>query len=178
MLQMNSDFYLNQQKLLASSNWYRWFWKLWGIYVVLFIFALGIYLIAVGQWQKVALAFCAFILGRLIISPLIYLVYKKERPYQRLNFKPAELSWLFSKITERHNSFPSDHAVSFASVSMVILYFFPVLGSVMVFVTILDGLGRVVLGYHYVWHVLVGWMVGVLSALAVIYWLSPVLFTR
>jgi membrane-associated phospholipid phosphatase len=174
---MNSDFYLNQQKLLAASNWYRWFWKWWGIYSVLLVIAVGGYYIVFGQWQKVALAFCAFVLARVIISPLIYLIYKKERPYQRLNFKPVQ-SWLFSQITERRNSFPSDHAVSFASLALVFLYFFPVLGAVMVFVTLLDGLGRVVLGYHYIWHVMAGWLIGAFSALVVIYYLVPLVFTR
>lgn len=171
---MQDKFYLNQQKLLAGSKAYRRFWMFWGIYSVLLLFAVGIYLLLVGQWRPVVLSVAAFVLARLIISPLIYLVYKKTRPYQNLHFSPLK-SVLFSEPTTRPNSFPSDHAASFASSVLVIYWFFPALGIVLFAVTLINGWARVVLGYHYLLHILAGWLVGLASALAIILWLAPLL---
>ena len=174
---MNSNFYLHQQKLLATSAWYRQFWKFWGIYSVLLIFAVGGYLLLLGKWREVLAAFAAFVLARVVVSPLIYIFYKRQRPYQKLNFTTIH-SWLLSGPATRHNSFPSDHAASFASISTALFWYFPVLGVFLILLTLINGCGRIVLGYHYSFHVLAGWIVGVLSALAVVYWLAPVLFTH
>ncbi len=173
---MNPNFYLNQQKQLAAQKWSRWFWQFWGIYSVFFVFAISLYFLLTLRQGIVILALCAFVIARLIISPLIYLVYKKERPYQKFKFVPIQ-SILFSKSTKRLNSFPSDHAVSFASITSVFFWYSPDLGYLMIFVTILNGLARIVLGYHYPWHVLAGWIIGILSALLAIHFMGPILFT-
>ncbi len=171
---MDDQFYLNQQKLLNASKAYRNFWRFWGIYSVLAVFAAGFYLLIIGQWRQVILALAAFVLARLIISPLVYLAYRKPRPYQRLHFVPQR-SVLFSEPTTKANSFPSDHAASFAAVAVVVYWFFPVLGLILLAMTLINGWARVVLGYHYVLHVLAGWLVGLASALAIILWLAPII---
>jgi membrane-associated phospholipid phosphatase len=174
---MNSDFYLNQQKRLVANGWYRWFWKFWGIYSVLLIFGVGGYLVLLGKWREVLAAFAAFVLVRAIISPLIYVFYKKQRPYQKLNFTPIH-SWLLSETTTRRSSFPSDHAISLAAITAALFWFFPILGIVLIIITLLNGWARVVLGYHYVEDILAGWILGSFGAILVIYWLTSLLFTR
>ena len=156
---------------------FRRFWKFWGIYSVLLIFGVGGYLLLLGRWREVLAAFAAFVLARAIISPLIYVFYKRQRPYQKLNFTPIH-SWLLSEPTTRRSSFPSDHAISLAAITTALFWFFPILGTALMVIILLNGWARVVLGYHYITDILAGWVLGSLGAILVIYWLTPLLFTR
>jgi membrane-associated phospholipid phosphatase len=168
--------YLNWQKRLSESKIFRWFWKFWGIYSVLLIFGVGGYLLLLDKWREILLALAAFVLVRAIVSPLIYVFYKRQRPYQKLNFIPAH-SVLLSEPTTRRSSFPSDHAISLAAIAATLFWFFPILGTVLIVITLLNGWARIVLGYHYVADILAGWVLGSLGAILVIYWLAPLLFT-
>ena len=169
--------YLNWQKELASRIFFRRFWVFWAVYSVILIFCAVLYLLTTRQLKVVVVAFDTFLLGRFIVSPLIYLFYKKQRPFQKLNFEIIK-SRLFSPSVKRPNSFPSDHAISFAAIITVIIYYFPLLGICLIAVGVLNGTARVILGHHYVIDILAGWIIGALSALIVIYWLAPRLFTR
>lgn len=160
--------YLNWQKRIKESPAFRRFWAFWGIYSVLLLFIVGGYLLFIGEWKKVFLAFLAFVLARLILSPLIYLFYKKARPYQVLNFIPVH-SWLLSEPTIKLNSFPSDHGVSWASITLVLCYFFPPFGIALILFTIINGMARVVLGYHHVDDIFAGWLVGILAGILTLY---------
>lgn len=170
--------YLNWQKKLAENKIFRRFWVFWGLYSVLLIYAAGIYLLLGGKYKELFIAFVSFVLARVFINPLIYLFYKRQRPYQKLNFIPPHNPWLFSDITLRHNSFPSDHAASFAPITAVFFWFFPALGLALFVVMLLNGCARIIMGYHHIADILAGWVVGIISALVVIYWLSPLLFTH
>ena len=172
---MNSTFYLEQQKKMAGNGWYRRFWVFWGLYSVGIVLALCAYFVAKGQDKTIILAFAAFILARLVVSPIIYLFYKRIRPYQPLNFIPYH-SWFFSPITKKHSSFPSDHAISLAAIAAVLAYFNPAVTIWLIILCVLNGWARVVLGYHYVWDIIAGWVLGILAAMCVIYWLAPLLF--
>jgi undecaprenyl-diphosphatase len=174
---ISDERYSNWQKQLTERIFFRRFWVFFGIYTVPVFFILGLYLLFVGQWKIVIAALAAFILARLIISPLIFLFYKRQRPYQKLKFTSYH-SRLFSAATLRFTSFPSDHAISFASISGVCVYYHPHWGIVLIPLTLLNGIGRVVLGYHYVSDIIAGWLLGALSAFAIIYWLCPRLFTH
>ena len=167
--------YLNWQKRLASRTWYRRFWVFCGIYSVALVVLLSLYLLAEGEIKVVMLAFLAFVLGRLIISPLIFLAYKKTRPYQKLNFTTFH-SWFFSSVTKRNSSFPSDHAISLSAISTALIYYYPYLAIWLAVLCAVNGWARVVLGYHYILDVFVGWVLGILSAFVIIYWLGPLLF--
>jgi membrane-associated phospholipid phosphatase len=169
--------YLEWQKRLSEDKMFRRFWKFWGIYSVLLVFGVGGCLLLLGRWREVLAAFAAFVLVRAIVSPLIYVFYKRQRPYQKLNFIPAH-SILLSEPTTRHSSFPSDHAISLAAITTVLFWFFPILGIVLIVTTLLNGWARVILGYHYATDILAGWVLGSLGAILTIYWLTPLLFTR
>jgi membrane-associated phospholipid phosphatase len=169
--------YSNWQKRIAEKVFFRRFWVFWGIYSVALVFIVALYLVSLGQIKIVGLAFAAFVLARVIISPLIFLLYKKQRPYQKLNFTTF-YSRLFSAQTIKLTSFPSDHAISFAAISAVFCWYFPYLGFILIPTTLLNGLARIILGYHYVIDVAAAWVLGILSAILVICYIAPLLFTR
>ena len=122
----------------------------------------------------VILALAAFFLARLIIAPLISVFYKKPRPYQVLKFDPIQ-SIFFTFQTKKPNSFPSGHATSLAAICTVYFYFFPSWGPALIIVLFINGMGRIILGYHYIIDILIGWTIGIISGFAVIYWLTPIL---
>ncbi|HYV33784.1 MAG TPA: phosphatase PAP2 family protein [Candidatus Limnocylindria bacterium] len=169
---ISNQTYLHWQRELALNKSFRRFWLFCGIYSVGFVFLASIYFIAKGNKEIVLIAFAAFVLGRMIIPQLIYLFYKKPRPYQQFNFHPVS-SWFFSPIQKRYISFPSDHSISFAAITTVFFYFFPPVGIVFIILTLFNGWGRVILGYHYIIDIVAGWTIGILSAIAVIHWVVP-----
>lgn len=76
------------------------------------------------------------------------------RPYEQPGFEP-----LVHKET-RGRSFPSRHALSAAVLAMVWMYFYPVVGWVMVGITMLICIGRVLTGVHHVRDVIFGAALG------------------
>jgi len=169
--------YLNWQKKIEENSIFRRVWVFFGIYSILLIYALGFYLFIIGNYRQLFLTAVAFVLARLIISPAIFLFYKKERPYQKVNFVPPNSPWFFSGLTTKLNSFPSDHAGSFASIVISLFWLYPIFGLILVPIVVLNGIARVVLGYHYISDILAGWVVGAFAAWAVFAFLVPVLFT-
>ena len=174
---MKSDRYLLWQKKLQGRKWYRRFWVFFGIYSIAAVFIVSAFLILVGDWKIVSVALGSFIIGRLVFSPLIFLVYKKQRPYQALNLETT-FSYFLSPKQKKYNSFPSDHAVSFAAISFALFWYLPGLGVTMFVLTVLASYSRIILGYHDEVDVVGGWLVGIISALLVIWLFVPLAFTR
>jgi len=165
---MNSAYYLLRQKQLAASKFYRYFWTFWGIYSVLLLFALGVYLLYLRQFKIIIVGLVAFALARGVIKPLISVFYKKPRPYQLLKFSPIK-SWLFSLPHNRPNAFPSEHALSFAAIGVVFYFALPMFGFALLVTVLLNGVARIILGYHQISDVLAGWVLGLLAALLTLY---------
>lgn len=161
MIVSDSNF-LTWHKKISNHHLFGYFWIFWGIYSVLLIFIAG--LLFLSNLKILLTAFMAFMFARVFVSPGIYLFYKKPRPYQKLGFVPKH-SRLFSFLTKKNNSFPSDHAVAFSSISTIFILNFPFLSWFLIPVALLNGIARVVLGYHYPVDVLAGWLLGVLCAL-------------
>ena len=82
------------------------------------------------------------------------------RPYEQPDFVP-----LVAKETQGH-SFPSRHAVSAAVLAAVWLYFYPIVGGVMVCLAVLIAALRVLTGVHYPRDVVWGFALGLALGLA------------
>lgn len=156
------------QQRIKNSKTYRSFVVFWAIYSVLIAFIFGAYFLLAGNYKIILIALAALIFARLIVSPLIYVLYKKARPYQRFNFQPIS-SRLFSAITKRYNAFPSDHALSFAVVATVFYGASPLIGGLLFVFGVLNSWARVSLGNHDFWDVLGGWILGILSGILALY---------
>jgi membrane-associated phospholipid phosphatase len=173
---MPQDRFLNWQSKLEQKPWYRRFWVFFGIYSLAAVFLVGAYLLLVGDYKLVFLALVAFVIGRLVLSPLIFVFYKKQRPYQRLKFSTT-FSYFLSPEQKHPNSFPSDHAVSFAAIAAVLFWYMPGLGVLMFVLTLVASYARVVLGYHDEFDIIAGWGLGIFSAILAIGFIAPLLFT-
>ena len=165
--------YLTWQQQLKTNKWFRRFWVFWGIYSSLFFIFIGMYLVLLRNFKVAVPTLISFVLARYIVSPLIYLFYKKPRPYQRLGFDTI-YSWLMSSKKIIHNSFPSDHAIGYMSITAVLIYYIPVLGWLSAIIVLLNGLARIILGYHDNKDVLAGWLLGIACAAVSLYWLTPI----
>lgn len=166
------NFYLEQQIKLHNSKLYQSVCVFFGIYSVIVLFIIGLYLIIKSQLFQVGLVLLIFALARGVVSPLIFLFIKRQRPYQKFHFK-TYYSRLLSAYTDRPTSFPSDHAISLAAISFALWWFYPVLGWLLLLLVLLNGLARIVLGYHYITDVLAGWFLGLLFAWVILIWIVP-----
>lgn len=153
-------------------------WAFFGVYAILAVAILGFIMLFGFFWKVVVIAFIAFLLARLIVSPLIFLVYKKSRPYQLYQFTTFHSKWLLSPPTTKKNSFPSDHAASLAAIATVFYWYLPSVGIAIALLAAINGYARIVLGYHDEWDILGGWVVGVASAAVVIHLVAPYIFAK
>lgn len=120
------------------------------------------------------LALVAFVFNRVILCNLIYLIYKRKRPYQKYSFSPLSSNW-FSSLTTKATSFPSRHTLSLASLSTIFLLFSLPLGLVAMIVTLLTGAARVVFGFHYITDVLAGFLLGILGSVFIYYFFGELI---
>lgn len=166
---ISNQTYLNWQKKLAENSLFRNFWTFAGIYSVLFYAIFAAYLLTLPNGAKAL--FSVILVGfftRYAVSEIIHFFYKKQHPYQRLNFTPPT-SRLFCYTDARRDAFVSDHACTSTALSFAFFSFHPIMGILAFAAMVLISLGRIVLGYHDVYDVLAGWIVGILSALLTLY---------
>ncbi len=166
---MRDTFYLQWHERIEHHPGLKSFWTGVAIYSIPLLVIGGLYLVAIGKWQSVALALISFVIARGICSPLIALIYKKQRPYQKFGFVPPQSKFLFSAVTVRPNAFPSDHATSFASIAGVFMWFAPWLGIAIFVLAAFNGVGRIILGYHDEKDVTAGFVMGILVSLIVLW---------
>ncbi len=181
MALMSESNYLNWQKQLNENKLFRYFWQFWSNYAFLFFAAaaLAIYFepeFASVRNQVYILLAISFAIARGGIVSLINLLYKRQRPYQKMNFTPITSNF-FSWKTKIHNSFPSRHTTAYFSVATVILMYIPVFGIVLIAASILAGMARVVLGYHWPSDILAGAALGSVVGVLVVYLGGAAFFT-
>ncbi|MDQ3018591.1 MAG: phosphatase PAP2 family protein, partial [bacterium] len=165
-----------QGKLQESSLFRRW-WQFWSNYAFIFFAAAGLGLTQqYNGYQILVLSFISFVVARGIVTTLINLGYHRVRPYQLYKFNPIT-SRFFSLQTAKPNSFPSRHTTAFTSVAAVVTMFNPVAGIILYGVTVMTGLGRIVLGYHYPTDILGGLTLGTLIGVLTVFIGSILLFT-
>lgn len=174
--------YKNFQKHIASNKLYRYFWEFWAIYSFVFFLVAFVFIYLFGgndydNWQFVLVqSAVAFFLARVVIITIINLFYKRERPYQKFSLNPITSNFLSFKTT-RPNSFPSRHTLAYMAVAAVIVMYYPVIGAGLVVVSILAGVGRIVLGYHWPSDVIVGAILGYLVGYSTVLFMMLWLFT-
>ncbi len=178
---MRQTTYLQYQKQIADSKVFRYFWQFWSNYAFVF-FAAAALIILIDekffQYSKPVfiLSILAFLVVRGIVIAIINLIYERSRPYQRFNFEPIT-SKFFSFKTHTHNAFPSRHTAAYFTVATVIIIFFPALGACLMFVGLMAGGARVILGYHWPSDIIVGALLGILVGYLTFLIGYPILFT-
>ncbi|MBL8030141.1 MAG: phosphatase PAP2 family protein [Candidatus Doudnabacteria bacterium] len=177
-MKISESAYSAWQAKLQGMSWFGFIWKFWGMYGIVYYLAVGVFLLVRPESRILAAtAFLAFVLARGVVAEILYLFIKTQRPHQIYNFSQPK-SWLFSWGTKRPDSFPSGHAISSAAISSVLFFYNPVLGIVGFGVALFVGMGRIILGYHYVSDVLGGWFLGALTGYVAYFYLAEMLFTR
>lgn len=175
MFSVSDKQYIAWQEKLKTSVWFRRFWTFWGIYIVGFYYAGTVLFFFPQTRQAAVLALAAFLPAKFVLSLAISFACRRTRPYQKLNFFPPSRPWLMSRLHNTHNSMPSTHAASLAAISTACFMFYPPLGVLGFLTTFFNGIGRIILGYHYPSDVLAGWLVGAFSALAAAHFIAPFL---
>jgi membrane-associated phospholipid phosphatase len=136
----------------------------------IFLFAMAmVYLLVNIQTRGLfLLALVAFVFNRAVLCNIIYLVYKRKRPYQQYSFNPLSSNW-FSSLTTKATSFPSRHTLSLASLSTIFLLLSIPVGLATMTITLLTGAARVVFGFHYISDVLAGFFLGIAGSAFIYY---------
>lgn len=170
--------FLQYQNKLHDSAWYKKLVSFFGIYGILII-PIEFGFLAKETDLIFALLYIglAFFLTWPILADLIFYFYKKQRPYQKFGFTPATSSWLFTRVHQKPNSFPSRHMMAIFSVSTAVFFYLPVVGICGLLMGVMIGPSRVVLGYHYPIDIVFGTLFGVISGALVYFYLVPFLFT-
>ena len=169
------------QKQLAEKKFYRIFWGWWGLYsVLIFIFAGAILFFFPGFRLADLFALFAFLLVRFVFCELTHLLYKKPHPYQKYNFQPLS-TWLMSLPDKRLDAFPSEHISCMVVISTIFYLFNPLLGLFFFAIAIFTSIARIVLGYHDLYDIAGGWILGSLAGIIFMNWvlsqaLYPALF--
>jgi undecaprenyl-diphosphatase len=129
--------------------------------------ALLIYLIIYKKWGRAVLVGASVFLARGVVVEIIRYFYYRPRPFVALHFTPLIEATKVLDTFNHEGSFPSGHAaIGFAMVASV--YFFnKKVAAWMGFVIIFVVLARVISGVHYPSDILVGALVGFLSAFVV-----------
>ena len=76
----------------------------------------------------------------------------------------AHMKFFISKYT-KNNAMPSRHIFSAFVITMAVLYYNVLIGRVLFFLAIIEGVIRVIGGVHFVSDVVVGAMLGILSGI-------------
>jgi undecaprenyl-diphosphatase len=133
-----------------------------------YFLVLGFFVLVYYQasWRRRVYLFCegslAVILSRGLITEIIRLFYKEQRPFSFYNFTPL--------INESGWSFPSGHAAFFFALAMVIWYADRRWGIAYFALVTLMAIARIYVGVHWPLDVIAGAVIGIGSAMLV-HWL-------
>ena len=160
-MKFDSAQYLAWQEKSKSNKFFRFATELAGVYSAFLFFGFGVYLF-IYHLQTGLIILTAFIFARILVVGVIDYFYKKSRPYEHFNFKPNSAN-LFSALGQHQDSFPSQHVISMAAISVALWNFSPIIAIVGLIISALVGAARVMLGRHYPIDILGGLVLGAAS---------------
>lgn len=169
------------QKRINESKLFRYFWIFWGNYAFVIFIIVGAWIYFHQElhedWQAlVGICILSFVLTRGLVISLINQFIKRVRPYQRYNTKPEETKF-FSFRDAVHDSFPSRHTAAYFSIAVVVFLFHPMLGAILIATSIIAGIGRVIMGWHWPSDIIAGMLLGTIFAYIALYFAYPLFFT-
>lgn len=173
--------YQHFQKRTDESIFYRYFWTFWGNYAFVIFGLIGLYIFFNPDFQEnwqalIGLAILSFVFSRGVVVSLINQFIKQVRPYQLYKIKPEETKF-FSFRDEDHDSFPSRHTVAYFSVASVVFLFHPILGTILITTSVLAGIGRIIMGWHWPSDILAGAIIGSVVGYLTVHFALPLFFT-
>jgi membrane-associated phospholipid phosphatase len=177
----DEDQYKYFQKRINENILYKYFWTFWGNYAFVIFVLVGLWAFFQPElrdnWQAVlGLSILSFVMTRGFAIALINQFVKRARPYQKYSTKPEETKF-FSFRDSDHDSFPSRHTAAYFSVASVVFIFHPILGGILLAVSIIAGIGRVIMGWHWPTDVLAGAVLGLISGYLTYHFLYSLFFT-
>lgn len=142
------------------------FFAQYSAYILILLMALFLIIRFKNYWKMVLEAFAAGILARFIIVPIIRFFWQRERPFDLIDVN------LLLKL-KNEVSFPSGHAVFYFAVSTIVYFYNKKLGYLFFAVSVLMGLARIFVGYHWPSDILAGAVIGIFSG-----WLIDKIFKK
>jgi membrane-associated phospholipid phosphatase len=124
---------------------------------IVILFGLGFLILGFGAYKVSLLSLIKVTLIALIpfvAVTVIRQLINAPRPYELYDFyekKPKE---------KKGRSFPSRHVYSASVISVLTVFVYPILGGVMVFLTLVLAILRVLLGIHFIRDVVCGALIG------------------
>lgn len=173
--------YLSFHKHIDQNVLYRLFWVFFGNYAFVIFILAGIWIYLNPDyhenWQAlVGLSILSFVITRGVIVTLINIFYHRVRPYQKYGFRPKETKF-FSFIDEVHDSFPSRHTAAYFSVASVVFLFNPIVGGVLLITSIVAGIARVIMSWHWPSDILGGLIIGSVIGYLTVHFAFSLFFT-
>jgi len=173
---MNIDLFIFHLINGLSRKWWLsdWLGIFLAEYLPYLVVLLAIFiLLKEKKWRQrfyfFALTSLSVVLARGVFTEIIRFFYYRPRPFWAL-----QIQSLIGN-SDTNGSFPSGHATAYFALALAIFYFLqqvqdeqnPKLGWWFLTVALLIGLGRIFVGVHYPSDVLVGALIGLLSAFLV-----------
>ena len=105
--------------------------------------------------KGLAEAFVSFVISRVILTQLIRGIFPRERPHV------ADHLFYFTAAKAAEPSFPSGHASAMFAIAMTLYFYNRKLGITLLVLSVVTGIFRVIVGYHYPSDIVGGTILGI-----------------
>lgn len=157
---MNLDFLLTE-KIINLSFQYDWL-DILGIFFAEYsdyIFIFLAFLLLFWNYKAVILGFISGLFSRYVLVVLIRFFIEKPRPFLFFENVLAQV--------KHTNAFPSGHATFYFAFSTLIYFYNKKIGISFFILSFLMSFSRIFVGYHWVFDIIGGLLVGILTGVVV-----------